>query len=127
MFHKIFRFIHDLKVFFLAIIFLSFLNILGANPLDIGKFFGAQFGQAVGMSVAVPDNPFNKLAAQLKEKENDLNTRERALLLRERDLSIVDKTQNRIIYVIGAGVLILLFLIVTNFFLDYRRRRNGRI
>lgn len=127
MFHKIFRFIHDLKVFFLAIIFLSFFNILGANPLDIGKFFGAQFSQAVGMSVSVPENPFSKLALQLKEKENNLNEREQVLASRERDLSGTDKFQNRIIYSIGIGMIVLLILIIVNFFLDHQRRRNGRI
>jgi len=127
MFHKIFRFIHDLKVFFLAIIFLSFFNILGANPLDIGRFFGAQFSQAVGMSVSIPENPFSKLASQLKEKENSLNEREQALISRERSLSSTDKIQNRIIYATGIGLVILLILIVVNFFLDHKRRRDGRI
>ena len=127
MFHKIFKFIHDLKVFFLAIIFLSFFNILGANPLDIGRYFGAQFSQAVGMSVSIPDNPFNKLAIQLKDKEKNLNERELALINREKSLSNTDKFQNRIIYAVGIGMIILLILIVVNFFLDYQRRRNGRI
>lgn len=127
MFHKIFRFIHDLKVFFLAIIFLSFFNILGANPLDVGKFFGAQFSQAVGMSVSIPENPFSKLALQLKEKENNLNEREQALISREKSLSNTDKLQNRIIYATGIGVIVLLILVVVNFFMDFHRRRNGRI
>jgi len=127
MFHKFFRFIHDLKVFFLAIIFLSFFNILGAKPLDIGKFLGAQFSQAVGMSVSIPENPFNKLAIQLKDKENRLNEREAALDLRDKEVSQTDKMQNRIIYAIGIGLMTLLVLIVVNFFMDFHRRRNGRI
>lgn len=127
MFHKIFKFIHDLKVFFLAIIFLSFFNFLGANPLDIGKFFGAEFSHAVGMSVSIPENPFNKLAVQLKEKEMKLNERELMLNNRENEISSTDKLQNRIIYAVGLGMVLLLILIVVNFFLDHKRRRDGRI
>ena len=111
----------------MAIIFLSFFNILGVNPLDIGKFFGAEFSQAVGMSVSIPENPFNKLAVQLKEKEKNLNEREIALDNREKNISPVDQTQNRIIYGIGIGMIFLLVLITTNFFLDFHRRRNGRV
>lgn len=127
MFHKTFKLIHDLKVFFLAIIFLSFFNILEIKPLDIGKFFGAQFGQAVGMSVSIPENPFNKLAAQLEEKENKLNEREIALDIREKSTTDADKFQNKIIYAIGAGMVMLLVLILINFSLDFHRRRNGRM
>ena len=79
------------------------------------------------MSVSIPENPFSKLASQLKEKENSLNEREQALISRERSLSSTDKIQNRIIYATGIGLVILLILIVVNFFLDHKRRRDGRI
>ncbi len=123
MFKKIARFIHDLKVFFLAVIFLSFLSILGANPIDIGRFVGANFTKAIGMSVGVPENPFNKLAAQLRDKEEKLALKEEDLSKREEALGVVNNKQDRSITFLLIGVFMLFVLVVTNFAMDFRRRR----
>jgi len=123
MLKKLFKFIHDLKVFFLAIIFFSFLSMLGANPIDMIEFFSANLGKAVGVSTTVPENPFNSLAAQLKEKENKLALKENELKQREDSLSGINSAQNRSILFIGIGVVVLFVLILINFIMDYKRKK----
>jgi len=123
MLHEFIIFIHRLRVIFFLLIVVSFLSILGANPVNVSQFIGGKLGRAVGMSVSIPDNPFNKLALQLKEKEDELNAREKELSAREADLN--EQRANASPWLIGlyAGIAILFFLIIINYYLDYRRRR----
>jgi hypothetical protein len=123
--HTIVSFIHSLRIFFLSFIIIAFLFELGVSPVDTAYFFGAKVGQAIGMSVGVPENPFNKLALDLKEKEDRLAARENALDERERQLSDTYlKRQERLLVGIAAGIVALLVLIIVNFYFDYRRRER---
>jgi len=92
----------------------------GASPPDIMKYLLAQVGSGVGMSVSVPENPFNTLAQQLKEKETELEKREESIMAtlekRERD--------SRIIYNLILGLMTVLFsLLLLNFYFDYQNRK----
>ena len=119
------KFIHNLRILFFAIILVSFLFVIGLNPVDMSVFLGSKLGQAVGLTVSVPENPVNKLALQLKEKEDSLNSRE--LALNEREAQIDKQLQaqyNPVVIALASGIVVLFVLILVNYYLDYRRRRK---
>lgn len=122
----VFKFIHTLRVFFLSFIIIGFLFIAGMNPVDIGKFIGAKLGFAVGISTSVPENPFNKLASQLKEKEAELTIKEQELNLKAEELKTGNQGQDILVMVLGIGIVILFALVLLNYYLDYRRRKNEK-
>lgn len=120
--------IHELRIFFLIVIIAGFFVTLGMNPVDVTMFFGAKLGSAVGMSVGVGENPVNKIAKQLKDKETELNQKEYDLLIREK--SLADNTiarQRMLIIVMAVGIIILFILVTLNYYLDYRRRKDKAI
>lgn len=96
-----------------------------ANPIDIFAYFGAQAGKTVGMSAGVPENPFNKLAQQLEEKESELKQKEQ--LLEERELELKEKKFSEegetILIMILSVTVTLLFLVLINFYLDFKNRK----
>jgi len=96
------------------------------NPVDIIKYLGAQAGSTIGVSVSVSENPFNTLAQQLKEKEIKLQEKEKELLKKETALKKENiSSQGKIILSLISGLLIILFiLILINFYLDYKRRKE---
>jgi len=127
MFKKAIKIIHDLRVFFFAFILISSLYSLGVNPMDLGKFIGAKFTYAIGVSTStsVPANPFNSLALQLQEKQKMLDQRERDLNQKEVNLNSGGLlSQRALLYLLISGVVVLFVLILMNFYFDYRRRHN---
>jgi len=120
------RKIHDLRIFFLGSFVTIFLFNIGLSPIDLSKYFVARFSQAVGMNVSVPANPVNYLALQLEEKEKKLNRREQAL-----NEQIVQSSaalhSNPLIVMMGSGIGVLFLLIMINYYLDFRRRREERM
>lgn len=119
--------IHKLRVYFLLFISLMFMIQLGLNPIDTGVFMGAKFGKAIGLEVSVPANPFNKLALQLNEKEAGLDEREEALNVREQALLVEKKeASNWPLWGMGTGIIILFFLVLTNFYLDFYNRLKAK-
>lgn len=123
MLDKTIKIIHKLRVYFLLFISLMFMIQIGLNPIDTGIFMGAKFSKAIGMNVSVPENPFNKLALQLKEKEAGLNEREKSLDAKEKAL-LEEKPplKNWPLWGMGFGIVILFFLVLTNFYLDFYNR-----
>jgi hypothetical protein len=119
--------IHNLKVFFFAVIIVSFFFYLGVNPISWGHFMGARFGDAVGMEVSIPENPFNKLAAQLEAKEERLDARERELDKRAEALALEDPaTDSPVVIGLALGIVFLFVLLVLNYYLDWKRRRQDQ-
>lgn len=124
MFKGTIKFIHRLRLFFFLFILVSFLYYLGLNPVDVGRFVGSKIGSAVGMSISVPENPFNKVALQLEEREEELDERAKALAIREVELDKQAQIDNNpVIFFLLAGIAVLFFLIILNYYLDYRRRK----
>jgi hypothetical protein len=121
---RVFKFIHTLRIFFLCFIIVGFLYIIGLNPVSIAKFIGAKFGFAVGMSTSVPENSFNQLASQLKEKENALAQREKELKIRADELQKENDGNDFLVVALGAGIIVLFALVLLNYYLDYKRRKN---
>lgn len=125
MIKKTIRAIHDLRLLFLSIIIVSFFYVIGINPVNTSQFIGSKIGRAVGMSVSIPENPFNKLAVQLKEKEEILNQRENELNQKAEELNQKSKnTQSPMIIALMIGIVILFLLVLINYYLDYRRRQT---
>ena len=118
------KFIHNLRIYFFVLILISFFYYAGLNPVDISRFVGARIGSAVGMSVSVQENPFNKLALQLKEKEDKLNQREEDLAARESVLNTPNTFQAKLILFLAIGITVLFILVIVNFYLDYKRRKK---
>jgi hypothetical protein len=125
MIKKIISFVHSLRILFLVLIIFGFFGVIGINPVNLTEFFGAKFGQAIGMSVSIPENPFNKLALQLAEKENTLNQREIELNKKANELS-AGKTddQNPLITYLMLGIIFLFILVMVNYYFDYKRRKS---
>ncbi|MFH0892553.1 MAG: hypothetical protein V1867_07330 [Candidatus Falkowbacteria bacterium] len=123
MLHKTVKHIHRFRVYFLAFIIVAFFYELGLNPVDLGKFVGAKVGSAIGMSISVPENPINKLALELKQKEEGLDQRERELNEREKELARSSAWNDNMYLFMGGGIVVLFFLVLMNFYLDMRRRK----
>ena len=120
-----FTWIHKLRLWFLVLIVVGFLYVVGLNPVSISVFLGAKFGSAIGMSINIPENPFNKLAAQLKDKEEELAQKENELLSREQAIAKKTISQQRIIIImLGIGITILFVLVIINYYLDFKRRKG---
>ncbi len=119
--------VHKLRVYLFALIVVIFFFELGLSPVDITKFVGSKVGLAVGMSVGVADNPFNKLAMQLDEKERKLEQKEEELSKREEALNKEIYSGNDILLLFSAGGIIVLFILISvNFYLDFKRKNNGK-
>jgi len=117
--------VHELRVYLFALIVVIFFFELGLSPIDITKFAGSKIGSAVGMSVGVAENPFNKLALQLEEKEKILEEKEIELNKKEAELNKESILDNDSLLLFSAGgILVLLVLILINFYLDYKRRKQ---
>jgi len=124
MLHKTIKHVHRWRVYFLLGITALFLYYAQMNPIQIGQFMGAKMGQAVGMSVAVPENPFNKLALELQEKEELLESREAELAAREASLGVNNNTQQKLLIFVAVGIVVLLVLILINFYYDWYRQKR---
>lgn len=105
-----------------AILFiaLSFYGNLSLGP----KEFARELGAAVGASAGVLPNEYNTLAQSLLQKETEVNQKAAALAVREAAVMQQgsEKDTKLVFVVLSVGVL-LLILILLNFYLDWRRRK----
>lgn len=121
------------RIIKISIYFISFLLVLifsfswikyEAKPVEIVKYLLAQIGSKVGVSLSVPENPFNTWAKQLQEKEIELQEREQRL----NDILIKTERESRIILIsILILTIILVILVLLNFYLDYQSRKFQKI
>jgi hypothetical protein len=122
MIKKFLRAIHDLKIFLFGIITAFFFFTYCAEPLSLLDWLFRQVswaaGSGVGSSAQVEANPYNSLAAQLAAKEKDLAEREASIIRKDSDKS-GDTEEN----LLAVAILALFFLILTNYYLDFRSRR----
>lgn len=99
-------------------------GILSLYMSGVGSGMVRQLGAVVGMYAGVEPNEYNLLAQQLDERSKELDAREahiaqQEILIREGDNS--EKTS--IVYATAIGLL-LLVLVLFNFYLDWKRNRN---
>ena len=118
-----FKLIHHLRVLLFMMIVMSFLYVANLSPIDISVFLGARVGSAIGMNISIPENPFNKLATALDEKETRLNEQEKKLDERADALGVGDNI-GLWLMVIAFGIGALFVLILLNFYLDIKKRQN---
>lgn len=81
------------------------------------------------MSAAVPPTEYSYLALQFAQKEEELTTREQALLAREQAFGAqyqrtIDANKRLTLSVLGGVTLLLLALILMNFYLDMQRGKR---
>jgi hypothetical protein len=79
---------------------------------------------AVGVFAGVQPNELNILTTQITERTQELDARERALKEREiaaRDFGTTESDYS--VYILSLILFILTILIITNYFLDWRRSR----
>ena len=109
---------------FMSLIFSS--TFYEVNPLAVVRYFLATAGSTVGVSLGVPENPFNTLAQQLKEKETRLENREYVLDEREGELEerSLFLPSEIILNLILGMMIMLLSLISLNFYFDHKDRNS---
>lgn len=110
---------------FITICALSFLLLVGYGNLSLdSKEFARELGAAIGASAGVVANEYNTLAQSLREKEVQVNQKEVALARREAAvMEEVGKKDTKLVFVVLFVGLLLLFLILLNFYLDWKRRK----
>jgi len=94
--------------------------VFDRSPSSIGRYLLAQ----VGLSASAPPNQFNTLAQQLENRRQDLDAREQSLKQREAAFADAQRKEiNTTLPYVVAGMCILLFLILLNYYLDWQKRR----
>ncbi len=101
---------------------------LGMNPIQFGEFIGSKMSSAITtMSVGVAENPYNKVALQLKLKQEQLELKEKELAIREAELRKKTMPLNtKILLFVAGGILVLFVLILLNFYFDFKRKKNEK-
>jgi len=109
----------------LLLVFLLFLSwsYFEVYPGDIAHYFLATLGSASGTRVEVPPNPYNTLAQQLIEREEELDMRERGL---EGALIQIEKENRMMLHLILGAITALFVLLLINFYFDYQVRKVER-
>jgi hypothetical protein len=106
----------------ISLIALSGYSISSLGPTGFAK----QMGLAIGMTAGVKENGYNTLARELKEKDAEITARETALAEKEAAIlrSQGESNARMSFLILGIGLL-LLSLILLNFYLDTKRRREA--
>jgi hypothetical protein len=103
-------------------ILFAVLSVFGS--LSFGpREFARQLGSAIGASAGVLPNEYNTLAQALLQKETEVKQKENALAVREAEIMRQGSEKNTtlVFAVLSVGIL-LLFLILLNFYLDGKRK-----
>lgn len=105
----------------LAFLFIFSYSFYGMEPGEVFSRLGAEMGSATGAQVLVEENPYNQVAQQLAEKEEELDQREEELgvLLDERE-----EDNRSVTRLILALFFVLFILLASNFYLDFKARKN---
>ena len=99
-----------------------------ATPSQYASSAKAMLAGAASMSASVAENPYNTLAAALAKKEAELNDREAQLALLKAKADAQGPTAGEIFGVSSFFIsLLLLLLVVLNFYYDMKRNRNQPI
>lgn len=102
----------------------------GGTPLGVmAKNAYENIASVSSMSAAVPPSEYSYLAMQFAQKEGELTEREQALLAREQAFGAqyqeaMDANKRLTLLVLGGITLLLLSLILANFYFDAQRGKN---
>ena len=122
-----------IKIFLLYAVLVIFPVIGGelaaTQQVHVGLFTKAAYENLANistLSVSVPPNPESTLALQLMQREGDLSARESALVEREKEFGAkyedeIAHNKRLTLFVMGGVSVLLLILILLNFFLDMKR------
>lgn len=126
MFHKVSKIRHYASMLALSAI-IAFFSYLAANPLEVAELIhpGSSLA-AIGMNVGVVENPYSRVAAQLQDKELRLAERQQELDALAKKMEQGDRNTKIILNVMMVFVIVLSFLLATNFYLDHQRRSASR-
>lgn len=90
------------------------------SPLEWGKYFRAQFN--IGQTARVEENPMNKLAQELRNKEEELDEREAELSRKEeylvQEIKEEQEKRNKIVVYMFTTIAVLMLI---NFLWDWKR------
>lgn len=116
---------HISQFVLVAFLGLSIAGIWAFQYVPAGEFAGYFKAQLVGQGAEIEVNPFNKLAQQLEQKEEELAEREVELNRREEFLvqEIQTEQQRRNTIILGI-VVVTVIIVLLNFFLDWRREKR---
>lgn len=114
----------EITLFFIVVVFV-FIGVFHTLFGTLAKIeFQNVVAQAIGISTSVLPNEFNSIAQKIGEQQRILESRELALLEREAALERSfggGDSRALVLFVLGF-VLLLLALILTNYYLDWRYR-----
>ncbi len=105
----------------LAFLFIFSYYYFGVEPIEITSYLSAEVGAATGTQVSVPENPYNRLAQQLEEKEENLEEKEEALALMVQEQGQQSESILNLIFVFIIGLFI---MVAANFYLDFKARKS---
>ncbi len=104
----------------LALVFIYSYSVYEVTPGEALSYMAASLGSSSGAVAEVPENPYNTLAQQLIDREEELTEREEHLA----EVIVRSEQNEKITNLIFALVIFLLILLSLNFYLDYRSRRK---
>lgn len=109
-------------LFAAAIVFLGY-AALNSTPASLAR--GAKDTLAdVSLTVGVAPNPYNTEAAQLAQKQEQLNQEQTRLTAEQSAAAQTQGTNDRWAFYSLCASAVLLVLVAVNFYLDMRRRRQ---
>lgn len=91
-----------------------------------------QSASVIGIGASVAPNEFNTLAQDLKQRSDELNTREKEVSAREAALgeeyrNAIAANNRLTLYVLSGVTAFLVLLIGLNFYLDYKREYHDEV
>ncbi|NTU98490.1 hypothetical protein HGA64_00570 [Candidatus Falkowbacteria bacterium] len=86
--------------------------------------YGSKCTQAIGVNTGVSDNPYNKTAQQLLEKEKKINEQEARLREIEQEVISNSRISRQLMLAAVGGVVVLSVLIFVNYYLDFQRQKR---
>lgn len=104
----------------LSLVLLFVSGIFSESTKELSLDTGSYLATAIGMNASVMPTEINTLAAQLLERDKEIQSREIAVSLKEANQNKSDTAT----FVLSVLLFILLLLIILNYILDYIRTRK---
>jgi hypothetical protein len=112
-----------------AVLFLAGYSAFNRMPPDSLRLVYDNAASVIGMGASIEPNEYNTLAQELEKRSEDLDRREAEIRAREAALGVDGGSpivSARVAYFFGGITLLLLTLILLNFYFDWKRNRASR-